>query len=194
MGAGGNCPCPWKCLCPWGLTGQGNAIYESVELLLCNDVHLCWKISIKWFIQKTWRVIFYQGENGGMVTMSNLTYIVSREENGLSVSCEVFNKGTHFSSIQSKTVHVFCKFHDNLLPSSVYLWTSLPLSSPPPTDPPYRVWLDVPPEDATLQSGDPIHLMCLSSGGNPRGQLTWFKVCMYKCVLDCADVMCSDMR
>ena len=127
--------------------------------------------------------LFNQGENGGMTTMSNLTHTVSREENGLLLSCEAFNKGTQFSSSTSKILHVFCKFHDNRFAafcfnSQTSYFTSF-LSSLPVSDPPHRVWLHAPPEDVTLKSGHPVHLTCFSTGGNPTGQLTWFKVCMH---------------
>ncbi|XP_062395791.1 nephrin-like [Sardina pilchardus] len=84
-----------------------------------------------------------------MMTMSNITYKVSREENGLLLSCEAFNKATHYSSSTSKELRVLY--------------------------PPLKVWLDAPPEDVTLQAGHPLRLLCFSSGGNPRAQLSWFK-------------------
>lgn len=59
---------------------------------------------------KTASIVFVlQGDNGGMMTLSNLTYKVSREDNGLSLTCEAFNKGTRFSNIQSEQLTVYCE-------------------------------------------------------------------------------------
>lgn len=50
-----------------------------------------------------------QGDNGGMTTMSNMTYRVSREEDGLELTCEAFNKGTHFSKTKRAKLSVYCE-------------------------------------------------------------------------------------
>lgn len=50
-----------------------------------------------------------QGDNGGMTTMSNMTHRVSREEDGLELTCEAFNKGTHFSKTQVEKISVYCE-------------------------------------------------------------------------------------
>lgn len=55
-----------------------------------------------------------QGNHGGMTTMSNMTHQVSREEDGLQLTCEAFNKGTHFSKTQVTKVSVYCKW--------AYIW------------------------------------------------------------------------
>ena len=41
--------------------------------------------------------------------MSNMTHRVSREEDGLKLTCEAFNKGTHFSKTQISTLTVYCE-------------------------------------------------------------------------------------
>lgn len=62
------------------------------------------------FLKKTDRIGFVlQGDNGGMMTLSNLTYKVSREDNDLPLTCEAFNKGTRFSSVQSEQLVVYCE-------------------------------------------------------------------------------------
>lgn len=50
-----------------------------------------------------------QGDNGGMTTISNMTHSVSREEDGLKLTCEAFNKGTRFSKTQTDTLIVYCE-------------------------------------------------------------------------------------
>ncbi|XP_076137439.1 nephrin [Alosa pseudoharengus] len=135
------------------LLGTFEAIEGKTVTLCCHASSSNPPVQIRWWLGfkelNTTVRSMSKGENGGMMTMSNLTYTVSREENGLPLSCEAFNKGTHFSSSTSKPLNVLY--------------------------PPQKVWLDAPPEDVTLQSGHPLRLLCFSSGGNPRGQLTWFK-------------------
>ncbi|XP_041963277.1 nephrin [Alosa sapidissima] len=135
------------------LLGTFEAIEGKTVTLCCHASSSNPPVQIRWWLGfkelNTTVRSMSEGENGGMMTMSNLTYTVSREENGLPLSCEAFNKGTHFSSSTSKPLNVLY--------------------------PPQKVWLDAPPEDVTLQSGHPLRLLCFSSGGNPRGQLTWFK-------------------
>ncbi|XP_051261482.1 nephrin isoform X2 [Dicentrarchus labrax] len=94
-------------------------------------------------------VTMEEGDNGGMTTMSNMTHRVSRDENGLKLTCEAFNKGTHFSKTQITELNVYY--------------------------PPQKVWLDTPPQDVPLRSGTTVRLICFSTGGNPHGTLTWFK-------------------
>ncbi|KAK5862467.1 hypothetical protein PBY51_017860 [Eleginops maclovinus] len=90
-----------------------------------------------------------EGDNGGMTTMSNMTHRVSREDDGLKLTCEAFNKGTHFSKTQFDILNVYY--------------------------PPQNVWLDTPPPDVPLRSGTTVRLICFSTGGNPTATLTWFK-------------------
>uniref|UniRef100_A0A8C7CJ41 NPHS1 adhesion molecule, nephrin n=1 Tax=Oncorhynchus kisutch TaxID=8019 RepID=A0A8C7CJ41_ONCKI len=78
-----------------------------------------------------------------------LTHVVSREENGLPLTCETFNNGTHFSKSQSNNLIVFY--------------------------PPQKVWLEAPPPGVPLSSGTIIRLICFSSGGSPKGTLNWYR-------------------
>lgn len=54
--------------------------------------------------------LYLQGDNGGMTTMSNMTHRVSREEDGLELTCEAFNKGTRFSKTQTAKLIVYCEW------------------------------------------------------------------------------------
>lgn len=51
-----------------------------------------------------------QGSHGGMTTTSNVTHRVSREEDGVKLTCEAFSKGTHLSKSQTDTLVVYCEF------------------------------------------------------------------------------------
>lgn len=44
-----------------------------------------------------------------MTTSSNLTHRVSREDDGLKLSCEAFSKGLNFFKSQSDTLVVYCE-------------------------------------------------------------------------------------
>ncbi|KAG9264674.1 nephrin isoform X1 [Astyanax mexicanus] len=135
------------------LLGSFEAVEGNQVTLCCHTsssnppVHIRWWLGFKELNNAT--VTISEGENGGMMTMSNLTYTVSREENSLPLTCEAFNRGTRYSSIKSQ-------------PLSVYY-------------PPQKVWLDAPPEGTLLRSGTTVRLVCFSSGGNPTGRLTWMK-------------------
>ncbi|XP_051535079.1 nephrin [Myxocyprinus asiaticus] len=127
---------------------------EGQEVNMCcytsssnPPVHIRWWLGFKELNRTV--VTISEGDNGGMITMSNLTHKVSREENTLPLTCEAFNKGTRFSSVRSEELIVYY--------------------------PPQKVWLDAPPQDVFLHSGTTVRLICFSSGGNPTGQLVWLK-------------------
>ncbi|KAK7156740.1 hypothetical protein R3I94_006700 [Phoxinus phoxinus] len=135
------------------LLGSFEAV-EGQEINLCcytsssnPPVHIRWWLGFK-ELNRT-NVTISEGDNGGMMTMSNLTHKVSREDNGLPLTCEAFNKGTRFSSVRSEELIVYY--------------------------PPQKVWLDAPPPNVFLHSGTTLRLVCFSSGGNPTGQLVWLK-------------------
>ncbi|KAL4657723.1 nephrin, partial [Arapaima gigas] len=110
-------------------------------------VHIRWWLGFRELNQTV--VMYTEGEHGGMATMSNLTHTVSREETGLPLTCEAFNKGTHYSKTKSNPLQVFY--------------------------PPQKVWMDGPPAGVPLRSGATVRLVCFSAGGNPLGRLTWLK-------------------
>ncbi|XP_024863859.1 nephrin [Kryptolebias marmoratus] len=110
-------------------------------------VHIRWWLGSKELNNTV--ITVEEGDNGGMTTTSNMTHRVSREENGLKLTCEAFNNGTHASKIETTKISVFF--------------------------PPQKVWLDSPPEDTPLRSGTRVSLVCHSTGGNPAATLTWFK-------------------
>uniref|UniRef100_A0A673K3W2 Nephrin-like n=1 Tax=Sinocyclocheilus rhinocerous TaxID=307959 RepID=A0A673K3W2_9TELE len=137
------------------LLGSFEAIEGEEINLLCYTSSSNPPVHIRWWLGfrelNSTDVTISEGDNGGMMTMSNLTHKVSREDNGLSLTCEAFNKGTHFSSVRSEELIVYY--------------------------PPQKVWIDAPPPNVFLHSGTTLRLVCFSSGGNPTGQLVWLKVC-----------------
>ncbi|XP_068995911.1 nephrin [Embiotoca jacksoni] len=135
------------------LSGSLTAI-EGEELdLSCHATSSNPPVHIRWWLGykelNTTVVTMEEGDNGGMTTMSNMTHRVSREEDGLMLTCVAFNKGTQFSQKQKDKLSVYY--------------------------PPQEVWLDAPLQDVPLCSGTTVRLTCFSSGGNPTGTLTWFK-------------------
>ncbi|KAL6109060.1 nphs1 [Pungitius sinensis] len=135
------------------LSGPSTAVEGQDLNLICQasssnpPVHIRWWLGYKEL--NTTVATMEEGDNGGMTTMSNMTHRVSREEDGLKLTCVAFNKGTQFSKTQSTTLIVYY--------------------------PPQNVWLETPPQDVPLRSGTTVRLICFSTGGNPTGTLTWFK-------------------
>uniref|UniRef100_A0A3Q3VIY6 Uncharacterized protein n=1 Tax=Mola mola TaxID=94237 RepID=A0A3Q3VIY6_MOLML len=135
------------------LLGSLKAIEGQKLSLSCHTTSSNPPVQIRWWLGykelNTSVVQMEEGDNGGMTTMSNVTHRVSREEDGLKLTCEAFNKGTHFSKTQISTLSVYY--------------------------PPQKIWLDTPPQHVPLRSGTTVRLICFSTGGNPTGTLTWFK-------------------
>uniref|UniRef100_A0A3Q4HL12 NPHS1 adhesion molecule, nephrin n=1 Tax=Neolamprologus brichardi TaxID=32507 RepID=A0A3Q4HL12_NEOBR len=135
------------------LSGSLTAI-EGQELnLSCYTTSSNPPVDIRWWLGYKELNNTSVGDNGGMTTMSNMTHRVSREEHGLKLTCEAFNKGTHFSKTQSDELSVYY--------------------------PPQKVWINAPPQDVPLRSGSTIHMVCFATGGNPKATLAWFKVRMH---------------
>ncbi|XP_034553954.1 nephrin [Notolabrus celidotus] len=135
------------------LLGSTTAIEGQALSLSCYTSSSNPPVQIRWWLGykelNTTSVTVEEGDHGGMTTMSNMTHQVSREEDGLELTCEAFNKGTHFSKTQVTKVSVYY--------------------------PPQKIWLEAPSQDVPLRSGTPVRLICFSTGGNPTGTLTWFK-------------------
>ncbi|XP_034730728.1 nephrin isoform X2 [Etheostoma cragini] len=135
------------------LLGEFTTIEGQDLVLNCYTTSSNPPVQIRWWLGykelNSSDVAIKEGDNGGMITISNMTHTVSREDDGLKLTCEAFNKGTHFSKSQTSILNVYY--------------------------PPLKVWLDTPPQDVPLRSGTTVRLICFSTGGNPPGTLTWFK-------------------
>ncbi|XP_026149975.1 nephrin isoform X2 [Mastacembelus armatus] len=135
------------------LSGSFTAVEGEELYLSCFAASSNPPVQIRWWLGykelNTTVVAMEEGDNGGMMTLSNTTHQVSREDDGLKLTCEAFNKGTHFSKTQTMKLSVYY--------------------------PPQKVWIDAPHQDVPLQAGTKVHLTCFSTGGNPSGKLTWFK-------------------
>ncbi|TFJ98015.1 Nephrin [Platysternon megacephalum] len=110
-------------------------------------------VQLRWWLGwrelTTTEVTVTKAAHGGTVTVSNLTHVARREENGLPLTCEAF--------------------------SEVMLFTrsaSLPLSV---KYPPQKVWIEAPPPDSRFRAGTKVRLTCFASGGNPAPRLVWIK-------------------
>uniref|UniRef100_A0A8D2CUM7 Nephrin n=1 Tax=Sciurus vulgaris TaxID=55149 RepID=A0A8D2CUM7_SCIVU len=90
------------------------------------------------------------GLHGGHISMSNLTFLVRREDNGLTLTCEAFS--------EAFTKETFKK--------------SLTLNVKYPAQ---KLWIEGPPEGQHLRTGTRVRLVCLAIGGNPDPSLTWYK-------------------
>ncbi|XP_042295747.1 nephrin [Sceloporus undulatus] len=91
-----------------------------------------------------------EAAHGGMITVSNLTHVVHREDNGLSLICEAFNEAIVYTKTASVTLRVMY--------------------------PPQKIWIDVPPLETCFRAGTEVKLTCFASGGSPSPRLEWYKV------------------
>ncbi|XP_003422368.2 nephrin [Loxodonta africana] len=112
------------------------------------------RVLLRWWLG--WRQLLpteetvMDGLHGGYVSMSNLTFLARREDNGLSLTCEAFS--------EAFTKETFKK--------------SLTLNVKYPAQ---KLWIEGPLEGQRLRAGTRVRLVCLAIGGNPEPSLTWFK-------------------
>ncbi|EDL24018.1 nephrosis 1 homolog, nephrin (human) [Mus musculus] len=90
------------------------------------------------------------GLHGGHISMSNLTLLVKREDNGLSLTCEAFSDA----------------FSKETFKKSLTLNVKYPAQ---------KLWIEGPPEGQSIRTGTRVRLVCLAIGGNPEPSLTWLK-------------------
>uniref|UniRef100_A0A8C6SFY9 NPHS1 adhesion molecule, nephrin n=1 Tax=Neogobius melanostomus TaxID=47308 RepID=A0A8C6SFY9_9GOBI len=135
------------------LLGSFVAIAGEELILNCFATSSNPPVQIRWWLGNrelnSTAVVMEEGENGGMTTLSNLTHRVSKQDNGMKLSCVAFNRGTKVSKTQRAEVIVYY--------------------------PPQNVWIDGPSQDVPLLAGTKIRLVCFSTGGNPPGNLIWYK-------------------
>ncbi|XP_060041757.1 nephrin isoform X2 [Erinaceus europaeus] len=112
------------------------------------------RVLLRWWLG--WRQLqpteesVMDGQHGGHISMSNLTFLVRREDNGLTLTCEAFS--------EAFTKETFKK--------------SLTLNVKYPSQ---KLWIEGPPEGQHLRAGTRVRLVCLAIGGNPEPSLTWYK-------------------
>ncbi|XP_012881738.1 PREDICTED: nephrin [Dipodomys ordii] len=90
------------------------------------------------------------GLHGGHISMSNLTFLVRRDDNGLSLTCEAFSEAFSKETFK-KTLTLNVKY------------------------PAQKLWIEGPSEGQHLKTGTRVRLVCLAIGGNPEPSLIWFK-------------------
>ncbi|XP_039706024.1 nephrin isoform X2 [Pteropus medius] len=112
------------------------------------------RVLLRWWLG--WRQLLpteemiMDGLYGGHISMSNLTFLVRREDNGLTLTCEAFS--------EAFTKETFKK--------------SLTLNVKYPAQ---KLWIEGSPEGQRLRAGTRVKLVCLAIGGNPDPSLTWYK-------------------
>ncbi|CAG6015680.1 unnamed protein product [Menidia menidia] len=133
------------------LSGSFEAVEGKELTLTCYATSSNPPVDIRWWLGhkelNSTAVQWEEGDYGGMTATSNVTHRFFRNDNGLKISCEAFNKD--FFKVQASKITVYY--------------------------PPHRVWIDAPHEDLPLHSGATVSLVCHSTGGNPSATLTWFK-------------------
>ncbi|XP_073741290.1 nephrin isoform X3 [Callorhinus ursinus] len=112
------------------------------------------RVLLRWWLG--WRQLVpteemvMDGLHGGHVSMSNLTFLVRREDNGLTLTCEAFSEA----------------FAKETFKKSLTLNVKYPAQ---------KLWIEGPPEGQRLRAGTRVRLLCLAIGGNPDPSLTWLK-------------------
>ncbi|XP_051776737.1 nephrin [Erpetoichthys calabaricus] len=110
-------------------------------------------VQIRWWLGfrelNTTEVTITEASNGGMVTMSNVTHTLSRDESQQQLTCEAFNEAIRYTKSHSVEVSVYY--------------------------PPQKVWVEGHPENMQLRAGNQLKMTCFASGGNPVATLTWYK-------------------
>ncbi|XP_044291197.1 nephrin [Varanus komodoensis] len=135
------------------ITGSSSAQENKEISLSCSTSSSNPPVLLRWLLG--WREInateatVSEAANGGMITVSNLTYITNREDNGLPLVCEAFNEAIMYTKTDTVTLRV--------------------------TYPPQKVWIDVPPPETYFRAGTKVKLSCFASGGNPAPRLEWYK-------------------
>ncbi|KAJ3597619.1 hypothetical protein NHX12_001137, partial [Muraenolepis orangiensis] len=131
------------------VSGSYSAVEGTQVSLSCIAASSSPPVSLRWWLGfRELTASAIAGEHGGSSTVSNLTHLVSRDDHGVPLTCEAFNRGTRFSRSQTENLNVFY--------------------------PPLKVWLDAPPP-TPRRSGTKVRLVCFSTGGNPEAALTWLK-------------------
>ncbi|XP_026340116.4 nephrin isoform X1 [Ursus arctos] len=112
------------------------------------------RVLLRWWLG--WRQLVpteemvMDGLHGGHISMSNLTFLVRREDNGLTLTCEAFSEA----------------FTKETFKKSLILNVKYPAQ---------KLWIEGPPEGQRLRAGTRVRLVCLAIGGNPDPSLTWLK-------------------
>ncbi|XP_045438469.1 nephrin isoform X4 [Pipistrellus kuhlii] len=112
------------------------------------------RVLLRWWLG--WRQLLpteetvMDGLHGGHISMSNLTLLVRREDNGLTLTCEAFSEA----------------FAKETFKKSLTLNVKYPAQ---------KLWIEGPPEGQALRAGTRVKLVCLAIGGNPDPSLTWYK-------------------
>uniref|UniRef100_A0A2I3GI91 Nephrin n=1 Tax=Nomascus leucogenys TaxID=61853 RepID=A0A2I3GI91_NOMLE len=112
------------------------------------------RVLLRWWLG--WRQLLPMEETvmdglyGGHISMSNLTFLARREDNGLTVTCEAFSEA----------------FTKDTFKKSLTLNVKYPAQ---------KLWIEGPPEGQKLRAGTRVRLVCLAIGGNPEPSLMWYK-------------------
>ncbi|XP_010346257.2 nephrin isoform X2 [Saimiri boliviensis] len=112
------------------------------------------RVLLRWWLG--WRQLLpteetvMDGLHGGHISMSNLTFLARREDNGLTLTCEAFSEA----------------FTKDTFKKSLTLNVKYPAQ---------KLWIEGPPEGQKLRAGSRVRLVCLAIGGNPEPSLTWYK-------------------
>uniref|UniRef100_A0A2K5YY55 NPHS1 adhesion molecule, nephrin n=1 Tax=Mandrillus leucophaeus TaxID=9568 RepID=A0A2K5YY55_MANLE len=136
------------------ILGSASQVENKNVTLSCVSKSSRPRVLLRWWLG--WRQLLpteetiMDGLHGGYISMSNLTLLARREDNGLTLTCEAFS--------EAFTKETFKK--------------SLTLNVKYPAQ---KLWIEGAPEGQKLRAGTRVRLVCLAIGGNPEPSLTWYK-------------------
>uniref|UniRef100_A0A2K6V515 Nephrin n=1 Tax=Saimiri boliviensis boliviensis TaxID=39432 RepID=A0A2K6V515_SAIBB len=136
------------------ILGSASQVENKNVTLSCVSKSSRPRVLLRWWLG--WRQLLpteetvMDGLHGGHISMSNLTFLARREDNGLTLTCEAFSEA----------------FTKDTFKKSLTLNVKYPAQ---------KLWIEGPPEGQKLRAGSRVRLVCLAIGGNPEPSLTWYK-------------------
>nr|XP_028698702.1 nephrin-like isoform X2 [Macaca mulatta] len=137
------------------ILGSASQVENKNVTLSCVSKSSRPRVLLRWWLG--WRQLLpmeetiMDGLHGGYISMSNLTFLVRREDNGLTLTCEAFSEAFAKETFK-KLLTLNVKY------------------------PAQKLWTECAPEGQKLRAGTRVRLVCLAIRGNPEPSLTWYKV------------------
>ncbi|EHH29943.1 hypothetical protein EGK_10501, partial [Macaca mulatta] len=136
------------------ILGSASQVENKNVTLSCVSKSSRPRVLLRWWLG--WRQLLpmeetiMDGLHGGYISMSNLTFLVRREDNGLTLTCEAFSEAFAKETFK-KLLTLNVKY------------------------PAQKLWTECAPEGQKLRAGTRVRLVCLAIRGNPEPSLTWYK-------------------
>ncbi|TNN02447.1 hypothetical protein fugu_009934, partial [Takifugu bimaculatus] len=160
------------------LLGTLTAVEGQDLHLTCSASSSNPPVQIRWWLGhkelNASAIAMEEGSHGGMTTMSNMTHRVSREEDGLKLTCEAFGKGTHFSKSQSDTLTVYSSDNMAIYRCSARNEAKSTISAQIRLKVYFTaIGLKITAKQTEVRRGQTLTLECSSRTSNPKASISW---------------------